>query len=240
MVKANFDNFNKKNFIEHWKNEGFPYKNEIGDNAENIVSWVKKYDPSVKSKYTKWIIQRYSDSNINKMEDIPSRIFSALKKYQYLTNKKILNEEHKDINTIKNIEDVIDQYKIDSFSSKRGEEKELLENNEAKNIFNDDEYKVTIPLTINASKFYGRNTRWCTAAEDNNMFHSYADEDPLFIILHKKSNSRWQFHFNSLSFMDEKDNSIELKEFFTAHPKMISVFFEETDEGYYIDTDKFK
>jgi hypothetical protein len=71
-----------------------------------------------------------------------------------------------------------------------------------------------------ASCFFGRNTRWCTTSRDknDNMFNAYAKDGPLFVILDKQSNKRWQFHFDlgqsmelrmqQNQFMDEKDHEV--------------------------------
>ena len=53
--------------------------------------------------------------------------------------------------------------------------------------YEDDEWLVISPNSIEAS-YWGSGTEWCTATrdEDENMYHSYADNDPLFIVINKK------------------------------------------------------
>jgi len=41
------------------------------------------------------------------------------------------------------------------------------------------------PTTESGAKFYGRGTRWCTAANNSNMFCYYNNEGPLYIIQSK-------------------------------------------------------
>ena len=41
--------------------------------------------------------------------------------------------------------------------------------------------KVTVPLTLFASQFFGRNTKWCTTEADGYSFRSYTNDGPLMI-----------------------------------------------------------
>lgn len=100
------------------------------------------------------------------------------------------------------------------------EEQRFYDTDQATLIHNDAEMKIVIPKTMAASCYFGRNTQWCTAARDknDNMFSHYASDGPLFIILDKPSNKRWQFHFDlggsitlrqiSHQFMDETDSEV--------------------------------
>jgi hypothetical protein len=57
------------------------------------------------------------------------------------------------------------------------EVKKKLEGDTATPIFVSENVRVYIPRTLEESKFYGSNTKWCTAAEDEskNLFHKYDD-----------------------------------------------------------------
>ena len=78
--------------------------------------------------------------------------------------------------------------------------------------------------TLEASEYYGRNTKWCTRKikDGENKFKEYSDIGPLYIIIPKypeKSKSedgkyesyleKYQFHFETASFMDQMDDPID-------------------------------
>jgi hypothetical protein len=59
-----------------------------------------------------------------------------------------------------------------SIAEMKAEEKDL--ENQVLKIYDNDEWLLLRPLTFNASKKYGANTKWCTTTEHNNeYFHKY-------------------------------------------------------------------
>jgi len=217
-------------FLDKWKSEGSPYADQMGIDGAGFTNWLEQSDPSPAKKYVNWMIVRYLKNDIRRLEDIPSRIAPALAKFQSLQNKKKLKPEHSDINKIRSIEDVMDEYSIDSNqtqgnkSQAKSVEKSMYDSKEAELIFNSTEYKIVVPKTEKASCFFGKNTRWCTAAANDNQFDYYSQDGPLYIILHKPTNSRWQFSFASGEFMDERDEEVELIEFLLSHDPVHQVF----------------
>jgi len=101
----------------------------------------------------------------------------------------------------------------------------LVFDGDAELVFNDSEYKVVIPHSHKASCYFGKNTRWCTTSADDSRYHDkYSKDGPLYIILHKPSNARWQFHFESQEYMNKKAENIELIPFLIEHKKIFGVF----------------
>jgi hypothetical protein len=74
-------------------------------------------------------------------------------------------------------------------------------------------YMVYHPTTEAGSKFYGRNTKWCTVAEKHNMFCHYNGDGNLYII-QSKSNSmdKTQFHPRSMQFMNPQNEKVSAQE----------------------------
>ena len=80
----------------------------------------------------------------------------------------------------------------------------------AEKVYEDNKWLVVVPHTKEAAILYGKNTEWCTAAEKSeNMFDYYNNEGPLYINIDKINNRKYQFHFESNQFKDEKDDEIE-------------------------------
>ena len=79
----------------------------------------------------------------------------------------------------------------------------------AEKVYEDKQWIIIIPHTKEASCYYGKNTQWCTAADkSNNQFDYYNQQGPLFINIDKINNTKYQFHFETNSFMNEHDEPI--------------------------------
>ncbi|MCS7316831.1 MAG: hypothetical protein NZZ41_00715 [Candidatus Dojkabacteria bacterium] len=182
--------------------------------------------------YMKWIVQRYVTDNLGLYEDVMSKVIPGLLKYDSLKRKNKLRSDHKDINQIKNIDqllDILDEYQEEKTDSRSEEEKrieqEFYSSGEAELIYNDPQVKVVVPKTEKASCYFGRNTRWCTAAtKSKNYFDAYNKKGPLYIVLIKKENKRYQFHFQTNQFRDEQDKSINPNSLADKYPILWKIF----------------
>lgn len=86
---------------------------------------------------------------------------------------------------------------------------------DAKKIYTSDNFIILTPETEAASCAYGRGTRWCTASTGSyNYFKSYNNQGPLYIIIDRETQEKFQFHFQTQSYMDKDDNSIDWDDFF--------------------------
>lgn len=149
-----------------------------------------------------------------------SKITQDLKKYDKLNNKNILSQEDKNIH---NIQGYADLWEVLNKYSKEIDEIELkekpLSDEDRKKLFENDEWLVVIPLTFKASCKYGANTRWCTTAKDDpSYFEYYSKDGPLIIIINKKDNNKWQLHFESSQWKDERDEEINRDSLLTLLP----------------------
>lgn len=79
---------------------------------------------------------------------------------------------------------------------------------DAEKVYEDDEWLVVVPKTEEAACYYGKNTQWCTAADNNNQFNYYNRDGKIYININKYTNKKFQFHFESKQFMDENDSPI--------------------------------
>lgn len=163
--------------------------------------------------YVAWILKCFLAGNFRYMEDI-YKVREPLETYTKAKPK--LPVERRDINRFRSFNEFmefIDTIKEDELVSnreaEREEEKRLISSGQAVIFYNDPDVKIVIPNTIEASRWFGKNTRWCTAAKDSSRyFDEYSRDGKLYIILFKKTNTRWQFHFESASFMNELDDDL--------------------------------
>lgn len=75
--------------------------------------------------------------------------------------------------------------------------------NQVTRLFDDEDLLVLIPLTSESASLYGRGTRWCTTNPHN--FAYYNKRGPLYIIIDRKTNRKWQYHAEGNQLMDELD-----------------------------------
>ena len=190
------------------------YKEYYSDIDENIFKQIISSDPTWNSqkpdkmgKFSKWLLTLYRLKRI-KLEDL-------YKAHEYLSYFVKYNNllPNKDINTYKSLSDlytVIKQY-IDNPNQPKSKSDEIRNIKKgAEKVYEDNQWLIIIPHTKEASCYYGKGTQWCTAADKgNNMFDSYNKQGPLFININKKTNEKYQFHFETDSFMDETDTPIE-------------------------------
>lgn len=185
---------------------------------------VEQADPTPNKMYSAWIITRYLSGGINLFEDIgqcegPLEQFHSAKMSGYF-RRHPEHAQYADIGRLKSLNElngflaVINPADLMSNSAQdKALDDELKRAGEVLVLYNGPKYRIVQPDTLRAAQFYGRNTQWCTAAKKNPLFQRYNDQGPLFIILDKPNNRRWQFHFESAQFMDERDVPINWAEF---------------------------
>lgn len=183
------------------------------DLAYRWVEYITEVDPHPKSIYSKWILDRWLANEFGPLlEDIskasyPLELFDRAKPRLPVELRDI--QRHKSFADLESFVLGLDDAML---KSKRQEDRDLgdslIEDGSATLFYNDDDIKIIIPHTQVAACYFGRNTRWCTAANTGNMFESYNRQGRLYIILFKKENVRWQFHFETAQYMDEADRQI--------------------------------
>ncbi len=122
---------------------------------------------------------------------------------------------------------IIDRYqaKISKFRKEVQLSKQAAEEGEM--VYEDKYITIIHPTTEAASCYYGRGTKWCTAAlVSDNMFNLYNDDGPMYIITPKKpkhTGEKYQLHLGSGSLMDEKDEEVAPRKFLETYPSLYEV-----------------
>lgn len=179
---------------------------------------VVKADPTYREekgdkmgKYGKWLLGLYRRKML-KLEDL-------YKATEYLTYfVKYYNKiPQKDIMKYPNLPSLYDAVSTFINAEMNGNEMATSKSDEVrriksdvKKVYEDENWLILIPLTKEASIYYGKNTQWCTAAEhSNNMFDYYNSKGPLYINIDKRNGYKYQFNFETSSFMDARDYEID-------------------------------
>lgn len=93
----------------------------------------------------------------------------------------------------------------------------------AEKLYDQDGILILQIKTKEAAMYYGANTRWCTAAKQHNMFDQYNKDGPLFVLIDKKKNKKYQWHIPSGQLMNEEDDAVYPSRFREQYPMFVDV-----------------
>ena len=197
---------------------------------EDVLVNVESIDPTKNKQYVLWLVKQLAKKQF-RLEDAP-RVTELLNNFISVKNRLPL--EQRDIGRF-------DFYRLDGLIDKTMNvelETGTATSNgtfpvvpDSKVLYNGPLGQLAIPETEEASCELGRGTKWCTAAEKNNMFSEYSQYAPLYI-WRDKSGEKYQFHFGGSSydgpqFMDARDRPIDektMEHFKVQHPVISKLF----------------
>lgn len=176
--------------------------------ADQIVTKLAAADPTGDHhKYLQWITNQYINGHF-KLEDV-GRIRSELTEFERVKSKL----DKRDINQYKDLPSLY-------VALKPFEDVEVVSNRGADRMFEQRLYdtkqivvissgptKILEVHSIDAAKFLGRKTKWCTAADKDNMFEEYSERGQIYVIFWR--GKKYQFHFEVGQFMDEENTLIK-------------------------------
>lgn len=180
-----------------------------------ILADIEAKDPTQNKEYSQWLARTWAASKgAEKIEDMNRG--DALTAYTMGKRRKLIKPEHADINRFKRyseFEDVLlNNYSIEDLL--RDPKKEQETKGQAKTVFDGATVRIVVPEDEPAACYYGRGTRWCTAAtRGSNYFDHYNRQGPLYILLPKQpqeEGEKYQLHFPTGQFMDPNDDPIDV------------------------------
>ena len=192
-----------------------------------ILAELETGDPTAHKEYTQWIAKMYILGE-TPLEDIGSTLKEYLYKFAILKRKKLIAPPANDINrysSFTNFMDVMDEYELP--------ENDVVNKGEATEVYEDASVRVLVPEDQASACYYGRGTRWCTAAtKGTNYYNQYSRQGPLYILLPKSPThpgERYQLHFPSGQFMDEGDDPVDLYDLLVRRFDMLLDFFKQQE-----------
>lgn len=216
------------------------YKNVFNSDEnkdKEIYNKIIELDPTynkekdILGNYTKWLLRKDNIEILKKTKD--EDLYKIKDDLTFFDKGKKINlfpVDKKDINKF-NIDTLLDFVFIynknnQGLTSKSEKEKEIKKDIIKYDLSN---WLIIIPKTEEASCYYGKGTKWCTAATGyNNQFDNYNKKGNLYILINKNDPSKkYQFHFKSLEFQDEKARNINLLYFFEENDDLIDFFKNE-------------
>lgn len=175
-------------------------KEQHPDLNVSVIDVLSKIDPSNTNKYMGFLIKKfkefyseYDDWAVGLgIEMMGSDNMDALNEFErHAKANRITNP---DISTYKDFGQI-------ASAVNEAEEKVRLKELEKQvvKLYSDDEWSVVIPLSYEASRVYGSNTKWCTTQE--RYWNDYIKTYKLIYIQNKKTNEKYAV---SRHWVDEK------------------------------------
>ena len=187
--------------------------------------------------YGKWLLN-LANKNGGNLPNL-GHITDVLKRFD--TSKKQL--KNKDIMKFRSVQEVDDYLNDESNYNELSDRQKLRQTQnsvrktdttkDAKLVYSDGDFDIYVPKTYEASCKLGRGSSWCTASTQNDYYFDYYTRNGnLYILIskHDPENQKYQFHFQSDSFMDIDDRSINIVEFMEQYPNVKKFFVKETKE----------
>lgn len=211
---------------------------------EDLLKVIETKDPTQNKQYTPWLARMYINGGV-RLEDLNRHNILGI--YDIGKRRRMIKPEDADINRFKTYRDfettMRDNYDLDQIDNT---EKKEDDKGRAKTVYDDAEVRVVVPEDEAAACYYGRGTRWCTAAtKGKNYFDHYNKDGPMYILIPKTpayAGEKYQLHFPSQQFMDPKDEEVslfylldmrfpELKQFFLKNePELQDYIIFASDE----------
>ena len=213
------------------------YKEQLEDkDIQNISKFIQSViDADItKGKYARFLIEAFLNDKfleedlIGGLESTVGQAISLFHKH-----KSKLSENMRSVYALdKETGEALYQSPGDLWNSVKQFQGELsgkeLKREEQEKIYRETEFiykdentgfQIVSPLTEESAKWWGKGTRWCTSADNNNRFKYYFEQAPLFILLMSTSAGNsgngnklqlWKYK-NDIQFMDEVDNRVSLQ-----------------------------
>lgn len=170
---------------------------------------------------TKWVLKLYLKNQEKTLQELSyledGKVF---KMFNRLKDIRVLTGRSADINyysSIYELYSLVDRFDPEDLEGDNTERKKRLmrpefieARNDVQKLYEDAFWLVIVPKSYETSCYWGHNTAWCTAYKDTkSYYYDYVSKGPLYININKSNGEKYQFHFETKSFMDEDDMKIE-------------------------------
>lgn len=141
------------------------YGQKFGEKTNEIIS-------NVPHKFLDWIGKNLD--NINIEENLP-KVIQGLKKFEKISSNLPIT----DLYQYKSLGQLLSA--LSEYEQKI--RRQVKPVNGGNVVYDDGRYFIVNPLTLDSSCYYGKGTKWCTAAANNAQFNRYNEDGKLFYIL---------------------------------------------------------
>jgi hypothetical protein len=207
--------------------------------AAHIVSLIlEKADPTQNKGMTAWLVGQYAQGNL-RLEDLgtANETLAMFRRYA-----QQLEAEKRDLGQYQSLAAVRES--VIAFANAEeqhisGKAQKALDRDKAyaeSRILRQDPdgFTVAVPLTEFAAKWWGKGTRWCTAAEKENAFWQYHKDAPLIVVVIPELKEKGKFQMwvtkGNVQFMDAADvpaPKVLIAEYWTRFAPVVSFLLKQ-------------
>lgn len=154
--------------IEEGREDDFKSKYSQKFSPEIVDKIINKISP----KFLDWVGREVDV--INFWDNFPNLV-NSLNKFEKISS----NLPKTDINQYKSLTELMTG--ISEYENRARRDVKKVEGGNV--VYDDGRFFIVNPLTHESSCYYGKGTKWCTAAETNSHFNKYNEDGKLFYIL---------------------------------------------------------
>jgi hypothetical protein len=225
LLRFNEYQYLEENRLQWLKDNVKEIDSSHDDNAEHrephaIIDHFAAADPSPKKTNTQWVINQYRKTRI-RQED-RDRVGQALQHFERFKPRL----EKKDINqygSLSDLEDAVEPHAAAGGPVSKKEEKKAVKLEGADVVHDANGLRVIHTKTHAANQLYGKGTKWCTTMESPYHFNNYSKDGPLYQLHFNGGEKKYQFHFESGQYADEKDHTHPVLDLIAKHPEIKNV-----------------
>lgn len=191
------------------------WNDDLHFSASSCVALIMSYDPTHNKRFSQWLIETFLRDGFL-LEDL-GKARETLE--LFATNQRKLALDQRDIGRFRTLGDLwlvvkrfhqaeIEDDSISGKALRRLEKQHAYEQSIV--LLDEPDATIAIPTTEEAAKWWGRGTRWCTSADNENAFYHYHRRAPL-IVIDLKRKGKFQIFtygkdsYESFNFMNSDD-----------------------------------
>jgi hypothetical protein len=173
-------------------------------------------DPTVAKTMTGWLVRQYAEGAL-RLEDTGTAYETLDMFHRYARRLPKGEQDLGQYRSLAKVWEAVSQIADAEQDKLSGKAQKALDRDKAyaeSRIPRQDQdgFTVAVPLTEFAAKWWGRGTRWCTAAEKDNRFWQYHKDAPLIVVVipELKEQGKFQLWFSAedIQFMDAADRPV--------------------------------
>jgi hypothetical protein len=193
-------------------------KEQIPEHVARII--LERADPTMAKTMTGWLVKQYAQGQL-RLEDAGTA-HETLDMFQRYAPKLPVGK--RDLGKYQSLAEAwqvvfpLAEAEQDKLSGKAQKAMERDKAYAESRILRQDQdgFTVAVPLTEFAAKWWGRGTRWCTAAEKSNAFWQYHKDAPLIVVVIPELKEKGKFQLwvtksdvqCDVQFMDAADQPV--------------------------------
>jgi hypothetical protein len=191
-----------------------------GQIPAHLVSLIlEKADPTQNKGMTAWLVAQYAQGSL-RLEDLGTANETLTMFQRYAQRLEIGQRDLGQYPSLAAVWEAVIAFANAEEQQISGKAQKALDRDKAyaeSCILRQDRdgFTIAVPLTEFAAKWWGRGTRWCTAAEKDNAFGSYHRRAPLMVFNIPKLKTHGKFQLwvtdEQIEFMDAADAPVSVK-----------------------------